>query len=160
MERTPLVWPALVLAVGGFAALVLRNLQPALVINVIALIVAIASALTGATREVLDQRLSARAAAEAAQMVWNNYSAEHSSIYKLPRSFQYGLSFYFHRELPEWSPDRRNPGWVFSSAREEFELRERGLNCPFNALRHAVIACEDPGLPSRLPRSGQFQQEK
>ncbi len=160
MERTPLFWPALVLAVGGFAALVLGNLRSALVINVIALIIAIASTLTGATSEVLDQRLSARAAPEAAKIVWNNYSPGHSSIYKLPRSFQYSLNFYFHRELPEWLPDRRNPGWVFSSAKEEFELRARGLNCPFNALRHAVIACEDPGLPSRLPRSGQLQQEK
>jgi 4-amino-4-deoxy-L-arabinose transferase-like glycosyltransferase len=157
LERTPLVWPALVLALGGFLTLLFKNLRHALAINVAALIVAIASTLTGNTREVLDQRLSARAAPEAARIVWNNYSPERSSTYKLTRSFQYELNFYFHRELPEWSQERRTPGWVFTSAQEEFGLRSRGLDCPFNALRQAVIVCRVPELADSIPRSGQLQ---
>jgi len=149
---------ALALVVGGLVSAVLGNLRrlsSCLVIGVLAVNVAINLALSGATRRAIDSSVSARSALEAAQIVWNDYSPERSSTYKLTRSVQYNLNFYFHRELPEWSPDRRKPGWVFTSAKEEFELRERGLNCPFNALRHAVIACEDPGSADSHPRSGQ-----
>jgi 4-amino-4-deoxy-L-arabinose transferase-like glycosyltransferase len=159
-EKTPLVWPVLVVAFGGFATLVLRSLRPALLISVITLIVAIATTLTGATREVLDQQYSVRPAIRAAQIIWKNYSPERSSTYKLNRSFQYNLNFCFHRELPEWSPDRRQPGWVFTSTKEEFELRGRGLSCPFRALRHAVVVCEDPGSMDRHADGRQPQQEK
>jgi 4-amino-4-deoxy-L-arabinose transferase-like glycosyltransferase len=151
----PLVWPGLVVGAGGFAILALRNLRSGLATSVVALIVGVAATLTGNTREVIDQRFSARNAPESARIVWNNYSPERSSTYKLTRSFQYNLNFYFHRELREWSPDRSTPGWVFASAKEEFELRNRGLNCPLDALRHAVIVCEDPGLPTGHTGSGE-----
>ena len=157
IERTDLVWPSLAVATGGFAILVLRNLRFGLMVAVSAVIVAISSGLTGNTRELLDQRFSSRNAPESARIVWGNYSPERSSAYKLTRSFQYGLNFYFHRELPEWLPDRTAPGWVFALAKEEDELRNRGLSCPFNALRHAVIVCEDPGLPTRQAGSGEPQ---
>ncbi len=157
LEWKPSVWPGLVLAVGGCAILVLRNLSSGLAISVFALIVAISAIATGITREVLDQRYSARNASQAARIVWNDYSPERSSTYKLTRSFQYALNFYFHREVPEWSPDGSTRSWVFALAREESELRNRGLDCPFNALRHAVIVCEDPGLPTRQARSGQLK---
>ena len=155
IERTDWVWPAVAVATGGFAILVLRNLRFGLALGIIALIIAIASTLTGNTRAVLDQRYSARSAPEAARIVWSNYSPDKSSSYRLTRSFQYGLNFYFHRELPEWLPDRTAPGWVFALARDEGELRNRGLACPFNALRHAVIVCEDGGLTTRAPSGGQ-----
>jgi 4-amino-4-deoxy-L-arabinose transferase-like glycosyltransferase len=155
IERTDLVWPALAVATGGFAILVLRNLRFGLALGVSALIIAIVSSLTGNTQAVLDKRYSARSAPEAARIVWNNYSPDRSSTYKLTRSFQYDLNFYFHRELPEWLPDRTAPGWVFALAKDEGELRNRGLSCPFNALRHAVIVCEDEGLTARRPGSGQ-----
>jgi 4-amino-4-deoxy-L-arabinose transferase-like glycosyltransferase len=155
IERIDLVWPALAVTAGGFAVLVLGNLRLGLALGVSALTIAIVSSLTGNTRAVLDQRYSARSAPEAARIVWNGYSPDRSSTYKLTRSFQYGLNFYFHRELPEWLPDRTAPGWVFALAKDEGELRNRGLNCPFNALRHAVIVCEDAGLPAGRPSGGQ-----
>jgi 4-amino-4-deoxy-L-arabinose transferase-like glycosyltransferase len=155
VERTPMHWPALVFAVGGFAILVLRELRHGLAVGVCTLIVAVALALTGNTSKVLDQRYSARDAPLSARIVWSDYSPEQSSTYKLTRSFQYALNFYFHRELPEWSPDQAARGWVFTLANEESELRSRGLSCPFNALRHAVIVCEVPGLPARPAGSGQ-----
>jgi 4-amino-4-deoxy-L-arabinose transferase-like glycosyltransferase len=155
MERTDWVWPALAVATGGCAILVLRNLRFGLALGVSALIIAIVSSLTGNARAVLDQRYSARSAPEAARIVWNDYSPDRSSTYKLTRSFQYALDFYFHRELPEWLPERTAPGWVFALAKDESELRNRGLSCPFNALRHAVIVCEDAGLPAGRPGSGQ-----
>jgi 4-amino-4-deoxy-L-arabinose transferase-like glycosyltransferase len=154
IERTDFVWPSLAVATGGFAVLVLRNLRFGLLVAVSAILVAITSGLTGNTRDFLDQRLSPRSAPQSARIVWNNYSPERSSTYKLTRSFQYGLNFYFHREVPEWSPDRTAPGWVFALAREQAELQNLGLSCPFNTLRHAVIVCEDSGLSAGHPGSG------
>ena len=155
IERTDFVWPSLAVVTGGFAVLVSRNLRFGLTVAVSAVLVAIMSGLTGNTRELLDERLSARNAPEAARIVWSNYSPERSSTYKLTRSFQYGLNFYFHRELPEWLPGRTPQGWVLALAKDEDELRDRGLYCPFNTLRHAVIVCEDTGLPAGRPSSGQ-----
>jgi 4-amino-4-deoxy-L-arabinose transferase-like glycosyltransferase len=154
VARIPVIWPARVIAIGGLAIVALRELRFGLPLGVSALVMAVALALTGNTRELLDQRFSARPAPEAARIVWNNYSAERSSIYKLTRSFQYGLNFYFHRELPEWSPDWTPPGWVFALAKDRDELQHLGLSCPFNTLRQAVIVCEDAGLSARHPGGG------
>ncbi len=159
-ERIDFGWAALVLAAGGFAMVFPGNLwrlSQALMTGVIALIVAVTLALTGATRRALDDSVSARSAIRTAHVIWNNYSPELSSTYKLRRSFQYSLNFYFHRELPGWSPSQAQPGWVYAPAREISALRDLGLNCPFNALRHAVIVCEDPGSANRRPPSGQPQ---
>ncbi|HTC40391.1 MAG TPA: glycosyltransferase family 39 protein [Candidatus Acidoferrales bacterium] len=155
IERIDLAWPVLAFTIGGFAILVLRNLRFGLALGVSALIIAIVSSLTGNTRAVLDQLYSARSAPEAARIVWTDYSPSRSSTYKLTRSFQYALNFYFHRELPEWLPDQTAPGWVFALGKDESELRNRGLSCPINALRHAVIVCEDAGLPAGSSSSGQ-----
>jgi 4-amino-4-deoxy-L-arabinose transferase-like glycosyltransferase len=157
IERTDFVWPSLAVATGGFAVLVLRNLRCGLMVAVGAILMAITLGLTGNRPELLNQRLSARNAPESARIVWNNYSPERSSTYKLTRSFQYGLNFYFHREVPEWSRDRTAPGWVFALAREQAELEHLGLSCPFNTLRHALIVCEDSGLSAGHPRSGEPQ---
>ena len=156
-ERTPLGFAPLIIAVVGFASLILNNLPRTVLINAIALIVVVVLTPRGNTREILDGRLSARAAPAAAAMIWKEYSPERSSTYKLRRSFQYSLNFYFHRELPGWSLAQAQPGWVYAPAREISELRDLGLNCPFNALRHAVIVCEDPGSANRRPPSGQPQ---
>ena len=155
IERIDLAWPVLAFTIGGFAILVLRNLRFGLALGVSALIIAIVSSLTGNTRAVLDQLYSARSAPEAARIVWTDYSPSRSSTYKLTRSFQYALNFYFHRELPEWLPNQTAPGWVFALGKDESELRNRGLSCPINALRHAVIVCEDAGLPAGSSSSGQ-----
>jgi 4-amino-4-deoxy-L-arabinose transferase-like glycosyltransferase len=159
-ERVPLTSVALALVGGGLASAVvgnLRNLSFSVVLVVLTVIVAIHMALSGATRQAIDSSVSARAAHEAAQIVWSNYSPELTSTYKLARSFQYSLNFYFHRELPEWSPDQRRPSCVFTSAKGQSELKNRGLICPFNALRRAVVVCEDPRSAGGLPRSREAQ---
>jgi 4-amino-4-deoxy-L-arabinose transferase-like glycosyltransferase len=156
VERIPLISPSLIIAAGGIPILIMANLRRGLALSVCALIVAIALALTGNARELLDQRYSARDAPKAARIIWNDYSPEESSTYKLTRTFQYGLNFYLHRELPEWSPDRRLPGWVFAMAKEKAEMENLGLSCPLNSLRHAVIVCKDPGLTTRDARGGKL----
>jgi len=147
-DSSRLTSPALAFMGGGLVTAVLGNLRrlsSSLVIAMLAILAAINLSLSGASVQAIDYSLSARSAIEAARITWSDYSPEQSTVFKLPRSFQYSLNFYFHREVPEWSPDWSAPRWVFASPEEEFQLRNRGLNCPFNTLRHPVIVCRNPG---------------
>jgi 4-amino-4-deoxy-L-arabinose transferase-like glycosyltransferase len=149
---------ALALVGGGLVSAVLgslRRFSQCLVIGVLSIILVVNLAMTGTARLATDSIFSARPALETAQAVWSNYSPERASTYKLPPSLQYGLNFYFHREVPEWSPNGRAPGWVYAPGREIHELRELGLNCPFYTWWHAVTVCKDPGSATSLRESGQ-----
>jgi len=162
-DSMQLTWAALALAGGGVVSTVLggtRRFSLCFLSAVLAVIAAINLALSGKTRQEIDSSISARPALQTVQTAWNNYSPERASSYKLRRSFQYSLNFYFRRELPEWSADRVQHGWVFTSGRGSSELRQLGLNCPLYPFGTAVIVCEDLGSASGLPRSGQPQQEK
>ena len=142
-------WVPVVLAAGGFAMLMLgvqSGLASALLIGVATVVATVALTFAGSTGQSLDQRLSARPSLGDAAMIWKDFSPDRSSTYKLQRSFQFSLTFYFHRELPDWSPNSRH-GWVFSSRSEISDLRNRGLNCPV-VFWYAVIVCEDPGSPA------------
>jgi 4-amino-4-deoxy-L-arabinose transferase-like glycosyltransferase len=157
-DTSHLTSATLALVGGGLLSAVLgslRKFSPGLVLGVLSVLAAINLALCGTTRRTIDSLVSARPALQAAQSVWNNYSPERASTYKLRRSFQYTLNFYFHRELPEWSAEGVRPGWVFTAGRETIELRRLGLKCPFYSLSRAVVVCEDPGSADNLPRSGQ-----
>jgi hypothetical protein len=61
----------------------------------------------------LDTSLSARPHAE---FMRNDQHADRIFTYRLKRDWDYGLAFYFHRELPEWSPDDRGPALVLTDS--------------------------------------------
>jgi 4-amino-4-deoxy-L-arabinose transferase-like glycosyltransferase len=151
-------WVPLVLTYSGLA-IVMLGVQPglasALLICVPTVVATVALTFAGSTRHLLDQRLSARPALWNAPLICKDFSPEHASTYKLQRSFEFGLNFYFHRELPDWSPDARHQ-CVFGSHTETSALRDRGLNCPV-VFKYAVIVCEDPGSPADTPSSRQPQ---
>ncbi len=152
-------WAGAVLAGAGSAMMFptgLGRLTQALKVGVVAVVVAIALTLSGTARGALDESLSAR---PALRLISNDHSLNRSSTYKLQRSLQYGLNFYFHRELPEWLPSRAQPGLVFTTHAEVSELRRLGLNCPFYFPRRAVIVCEDLGSVQRSG-GGEHVQEK
>jgi 4-amino-4-deoxy-L-arabinose transferase-like glycosyltransferase len=154
----PVTSAALALIGGGLVSAALGNLRSlslSVVINVLAVIVAINLALSGNARRAIDSSVSARSAFQTTQAAWNNYSPEHASTYKLRRSFQYSLNFYFRRELPEWSAGGVQPAWVFTSKGESSELQRLGLKCPFYGFKSAVVICEYPGSAGSLPRSGE-----
>src|SRR4029077_373662 len=52
----------------------------------------------------LDEGVSARHAAVRANRCFPQDQIESAATYKLPRSAKFALSFYFQRELTEWSP--------------------------------------------------------
>ncbi len=151
---------ALAIIGGGLVSAVLGSLRThslSVVSGVLVVIMAINLGLGGTMRRAIDSSVSARYAFQTTQAVWNNYSTERASTYKLRRPFLYSLNFYFHRELPEWSAGRVQPAWVFTSREESSELQLLGLKCPFYGLRSAVVVCQDPGSADGRPRSGQPQ---
>ena len=87
----------------------------------------------------LDPAVSARSYAE---LLRNDLHPDRLFAFQLKRSWNYGLAFYFHRELPEWSPedpkaalvltDRAGFGKVEKAGRFQGELeqpRTRNLFC-------------------------------
>jgi hypothetical protein len=46
--------------------------------------------------------------------------------YRLDRSWNYGLAFYFHRVLPEWSPADPEPALVLTTPKGFQEIRALG----------------------------------
>jgi 4-amino-4-deoxy-L-arabinose transferase-like glycosyltransferase len=158
IELMPFGWVPSLLTASGTVMLMLsvrRGLVSGLLVGVVAVVVTVALTFAGSTAQSLDQRFSARPALGAAQMIWKDFSPERTSTYKLRRSFQFSLNFYFHRELPDWSPDFQR-GWVFASRSEISDLRNRGLNCPV-VFWYAVIVCEDPGSAPHTASGGQPQ---
>jgi len=158
MEWTSFGWAPGVLTAGGLVVLMLSvpsKLASTLLVGAATVSATVLLTLAGPTRRSLDQRLSVRPSIEAAAIVWKDFSPEHSSTYKLQRSFLFSLNFYFHRELSGWSPESQH-GWVFASQSEISDLRNRGLNCPV-VFWYAVIVCEDPGSPAHPSGSRQPQ---
>jgi hypothetical protein len=59
-----------------------------------------------------------------AQLMRNNLHPDRIFAYRLPRSWNYGLAFYFHRELPEWSPSDPDPALVLTTPQGLKEIRQ------------------------------------
>jgi 4-amino-4-deoxy-L-arabinose transferase-like glycosyltransferase len=71
----------------------------------------------------LDPYLSARPHAE---FMHNDQHPDRILAYQLSRSWMYGLAFYFHRELPEWSADDPRPALVLTTPAGLETIRKLG----------------------------------
>jgi 4-amino-4-deoxy-L-arabinose transferase-like glycosyltransferase len=47
--------------------------------------------------------------------------------YKLPRTWKYGLNYYFQRELREWTPGSPQPDWIVTTPKSALEIQEGGI---------------------------------
>lgn len=79
----------------------------------------------------LDAYLSPRTAASIA--LREQRDAATIEVYRLRRTWHYGLNFYLGRALPEWTPEAKS-GLVFTNAAGAEELRRRGVK--FRLLRY------------------------
>ena len=68
----------------------------------------------------LDPFISAR---WHAQLLRNDRHPDRIFTYRLARSWDFGLAFYFQRELPEWSPADPNPALVLTTPTGLEEIR-------------------------------------
>jgi 4-amino-4-deoxy-L-arabinose transferase-like glycosyltransferase len=71
----------------------------------------------------LDRLYSAR---PHAALMRNDLHPDRIFTYQLSRSWVWGLAFYFHRELPEWSPEDPNPALVLTTPAGLAEIRKLG----------------------------------
>jgi len=85
----------------------------------------------------LDKYVSPRVAARAVQIPPG--TAENISVYRLRRAWRYGLNFYLHQELPDWTPRSARPGWVYTNEEGFAELQRQGVKC-FVAARDSPQA--------------------
>ncbi len=47
--------------------------------------------------------------------------------YKLPRTWKYGLNYYFQGELREWTPGSPPPDWIVTTPKSALEIQEGGI---------------------------------
>jgi hypothetical protein len=80
-------------------------------------VVAILATANTAVLPALDPYISARTHAAFFE---HDLHPDRIFAYQLRRTWNYGLAFYFHREIPEWSPQDPDAALVLTS-REGFE---------------------------------------
>jgi len=61
-----------------------------------------------------------------ARLMHNNLHPDRIFVYHLTRSWNYGVAFYFGRELPEWLPSDPNPALVLTNPEGLKEIRQAG----------------------------------
>jgi 4-amino-4-deoxy-L-arabinose transferase-like glycosyltransferase len=66
---------------------------------------------------------------ELAQFVISKDSAASDVVgYKLPRTWKFGLDYYFGRELREWTPGSPQPDWIVTTPRAALEIQDGGIH--------------------------------
>jgi len=136
------------LAIGGaiiIKTLRLLNRRGALLIS--ALLVALIVEIAGARiLPALDPYISAR---HHAQLLLNDRRPERIFAYRLNRSWNYGLAFYLHRELPQWSPNDPQAALVLTNPVGLDEIRKLGrLGGELDESHQGILYV--PVLPSSL----------
>jgi 4-amino-4-deoxy-L-arabinose transferase-like glycosyltransferase len=156
----PLPWVALADFAAAIATLVLvfrRRAKHALVATIGSVVLTLYFGLAGDFAWALDLGTSARWAASPPDDVPVDYWSSHSATYRLNRSFRYGLAFYFHRELPEWSKDTSERSWIYTTPRQLSELYGMGLQCSHFMAFPPVVVCEVGQSPAHAPSGGKPQ---
>jgi len=94
----------------------------------------------------LDAHLSPRTAAQLS--VGLERPAMQLRSYRLHRAWQYGLNFYLHRPVKEWSPDSLEPSLVLASQAALPELLQsgHGVTVIHEFSRQAILVAVEPGL--------------
>jgi hypothetical protein len=111
---------AIVVATAILYAGIKKDLRLVVVLSSLCVLAALATANT-AVLPALDPYISARPHAAFFQ---NDLHPDRIFTYELRRTWKYGVAFYFHRELPEWSPQDPDAALVLTS-REGLEKIEK-----------------------------------
>lgn len=113
---------AILLALAIVFAGAYQNLSAAAIISSLA-VVAILILANIAILPALDPFLSAR---PDAAFLRHDLRPDRIFTFQLNRSWNYGLAFYFHRELPEWSPEDPEPALVLTTHKGLEEIEKAG----------------------------------
>ena len=100
----------------------------------------------------LDAGVSARPTAVGALNHLTGADLNKATTYKLTRGLAFGLNFYLHRELKEWTPANLQHSIIFTSFVNSKELEKLGEQCEKYTAYPAVTICEaSGGEPSLMP---------
>ncbi len=109
----------------------------------------------------LDEGVSARPAAKSALAHLTEADLDKAADYKLKRGLAFGLNFYLHRELKEWTPTDPQHSVIFTSFAYSKELEKLGAQCQSYIAYPAVTICEatkgEPSLMGGAPGSGKLE---
>ena len=133
----------------------LKKTVSALLLSVIVFLGAVLFSITGDAEWSLDKGISSRVAGNYAFESTRDSPDGQTFTFGLRRADRYGLSFYLHRELQEWTPSERQNGWVLTNYASQERLRQLGLDCPPMRRGTPIAICKYRGLADRLPNSGQ-----
>jgi 4-amino-4-deoxy-L-arabinose transferase-like glycosyltransferase len=115
---------------AAIAVLGLRGRIAASLLANAALVAALLAVANWSVLPSLDANYSSRATAiAAAPIVGAAGSANAVDVYKLDRSWQYGLEYYLGRAMPEWTPAESTPILVFTNEGGCKDIQRRRLNC-------------------------------
>ena len=114
--------PAIVAIAGGAGLLLLGRRRDDVFLPLSLVLVAVLVEFSGLTiLPRIDPYVSAR---WHAQRMRGNLHPDRIFVYQLPRSWNYGLAFYFGRELPEWSPADPDPALVLTTPTGFKDIRQ------------------------------------
>lgn len=112
------------LAVAAVLIVAALRARPATAILLCAVLVAIAVEIANLKiLPPLDPALSAR---QHAEFMRNDQHPDRIFTYELRRDWNYGLTFYFRRELAEWAPSDPGPALVLTTAKGLDEIKKLG----------------------------------
>jgi len=150
LQQTTLLWVSLS-ALAGFFALILAfsNRPQVAFLTVLVAVLFSITAIHRALKQPDIQGLSVRSSVQAATNRWADFAPSRTSSWNLSRGDQYGLNFYMRREVPTWSADRRQPGWVFGHKSMGGDNWTQGMDCIFVTESDRIsqpVVCKDPGV--------------
>ncbi len=150
LQQTSLLWASLS-ALAGFFTLILAlsNRPQVAFLTVLVAVLFSITAIHRALKQPDIQGLSVRSSVQAARNHWADFAPSRTSSWRLSRGDQYGLNFYMRREVPTWSRDRRQPGWVFGHKSMGGDNWTQGMDCIFVTESDRFsepVVCKDPGV--------------
>jgi 4-amino-4-deoxy-L-arabinose transferase-like glycosyltransferase len=96
----------------------------------------------------LDAGVSARPAVDGAMDHLSRADLDRATTFKLRRGLGFGLNFYLHRELKEWSQASGDKSIIFTTHSGSTELARGGISCFFYVAYPAVEICGvTPDIP-------------
>jgi hypothetical protein len=77
---------------------------------------------------------------ELAQLVISKDSVSADIVeYKVPRTWKYGLDYYFQRGLKEWTPGSTQPEWIVTTPISSLEIIDSGLQVQVDDISAPTI---------------------
>jgi len=107
----------------AIALLALKKRPTAALVLVVLLVILSVEFANFAVLPPLDSEISSRHLAQ--ELLKAGATGDNLAVYDLPRAWNYGLDFYFKRNLPEWVPDRTDPEWIVGWVMQDRRIEER-----------------------------------